>query len=503
MEAPWPPKHLDGGVPQGVWNKHESATQVAQPREREESFVGSRIRKALKWTLIGVLLCLALFCAEALYVFRAPLAPAWRTVSPGQEDVVDFAHYPYSKTVNEHMNALCGKYPDLIRSQEIGRTHQGKPIFAYTLTDSRKGAASDKPGFFVIAQLHAREPIASQTALYFMTYLLENYGKDATVTALLDTRTAYVVPQANPDGNDIFLSEDESHRGNARPTDRDGDGQFNEDRPEAGLNHYQKSLYVFKPGWVQATKGRPFSAGANEKTWYVAKSLGWVDSANRPAPQRDKDGDGKAAEDPFHGVDLNRNWDFSWPRAEANPASDTYRGPEPFSEPESKAIAHFAASLPNVVSFLDLHSGSNSYLYPPAAGGGKPPEAPVHDAIGAALVKALSMRDLRFVSSQNVEPAGKSADWFYSRGVFAATLEVFGDSRTYVVRRLWPLPLFIRYASMSRSFNPAPEDMKEILLNRLTGVLYLFAAMPEAALSSAARSGGTPSFDLGAQILPP
>jgi hypothetical protein len=466
--------------------------------------VGTRLKRALKWIILGAAAFLILLAAEAFYVFRAPLAPAWQTVAPGQDDAVDFAHYPYSETVNAYMDGLCRKYPGLIRSLEIGRTHQGKPIFAYTLTSFQKGVARDKPGFFAVAQLHAREPIASQTALYFVTYLLENYGKDDTVTALLDTRVAYVVPQANPDGNDIFLSEDESHRGNARPTDADRDGRFNEDRLEAGLNHYKKSLYLFKVTWVWATKGKPFSAPAKETPWYVARSLGWVDNANRPAPQRDKDGDGKAAEDPFHGVDPNRNWDVAWSKGDPNPSSDTYRGPEPFSEPESKAVSDFAMSHPNVVSFLDLHSGTNSYLYPPTVSGKAPPEAPIHQEIGARVAKALNLEGLPFAFSQNVDPAGKSADWFYSRGVFATTLEVFGDTRTYIARQLWPLPLYVRYTSMSRSFNPAPENIEEIVRNRVQAVLYLFAAMPDAGVRSAAWSGAyQPTTDLAAKILPP
>jgi hypothetical protein len=72
---------------------------------------------------------------------------------------------------------------------------------------------------------------------------------------------------------------------------------------------------------------------------------------------------------------------------------------------------------------------------------------------------------------------GRSADWFYSQGVFASTLEVFGDQRTYITRRLWPTTVYVRYTSLSRSFNPAPEDIKKIVSNRLTGILYLFAAM--------------------------
>lgn len=436
----------------------------------------TRVIKALKWALAAALAFLIFLGAEALYILKAPVGSAWRTVNSDQQDTVDFAHYPYSKTVNAYMADLCSKYPDLMRATEIGRTYQDRPLFMYTLTGPEQGEPSSKPGFLVVAQQHAREPIACQTALYFITSLLEEYGKDETVTNLLDTRVAYIAPQANPDGNDLFLSEDEALRGNARPTDADNDGRFNEDRREAGLNCYQKWVYLFKPGWVLATKGRPFDVAPRGKV-YSAGFLGWVDNANRPVPQTDKDGDGKAAEDPIHGVDLNRNWAAAWQKGDPNLKSETYRGPSAFSEPENRALRDFALSHPNVVSYLDLHSGTNSYLYPPALDGSKPPDAAIHDEIGSWLAKALSLEGFPFTSSQNTDPVGRSADWFYSQGVFASTLEVFGDQRTYVTRRLWPTTVYVRYTSLSRSFNPAPEDIEKIVSNRLTGILYLFAAM--------------------------
>jgi len=38
------------------------------------------------------------------------------------------------------------------------------------------------------------------------------------------------------------------------------------------------------------------------------------------------------------GVDLNRNWGWSWDTAPSGPSSGTYRGPAPYSEPETQAL---------------------------------------------------------------------------------------------------------------------------------------------------------------------
>ena len=39
-----------------------------------------------------------------------------------------------------------------------------------------------------------------ETVIYFMYYLLENYGKDPEVTYLVNNRELYFIPVINPDG---------------------------------------------------------------------------------------------------------------------------------------------------------------------------------------------------------------------------------------------------------------------------------------------------------------
>ena len=78
---------------------------------------------------------------------------------------------------------------------------------------------------------------------------------------------------------------------------------------------------------------------------------------------RDNDGDGMIA--PGDGVDLNRNYPTRWgydnEGSSPNPASETYRGPEPASEPETQALdALFARITPQ---FLNYHSAAELLLY--------------------------------------------------------------------------------------------------------------------------------------------
>ena len=70
-----------------------------------------------------------------------------------------------------------------------------------------------------------------------------------------------------------------------------------------------------------------------------------------------------------YGVDLNRNYGYKWgssggQAASPNPSSDTYRGPTPFSEPETQAIKNFVDARPNLNAVISIHTFSELILYP-------------------------------------------------------------------------------------------------------------------------------------------
>ena len=74
------------------------------------------------------------------------------------------------------------------------------------------------------------------------------------------------------------------------------------------------------------------------------------------------------------GVDINRNYDFLWnfpvtfapgvAPASTDPASPTFYGTGPFSEPESRNAQWLVDRFPNARFFVDVHSYSGDVLYP-------------------------------------------------------------------------------------------------------------------------------------------
>jgi len=133
------------------------------------------------------------------------------------------------------------------------------------------------------------------------------------------------------------------------------------------------------------------------------------------------------------GVDLNRNWGEHWggEGASSNPSDETYRGPGPFSEPESTAMRDFILAHPEIVLHIDLHSYSELVMWPYGYDFIAPPEPDktieiTHaleavDAILGATANAYTPQALH----QLYLAAGNSTDWSYAQGdTFSWTIEL-------------------------------------------------------------------------------
>lgn len=91
------------------------------------------------------------------------------------------------------------------------------------------------------------------------------------------------------------------------------------------------------------------------------------------------------------GVDTNRNWGYQWggEGSSGNPASLTYRGTAPFSEPETANLRDFVLANPRIVSHIDVHSYGQFVLQPWGWTTDLPSDHLVYDVLGQAIVDAI------------------------------------------------------------------------------------------------------------------
>ncbi|MDG4821563.1 M14 family zinc carboxypeptidase [Asanoa sp. WMMD1127] len=222
----------------------------------------------------------------ASQVLREQAAAGWEAFRP----------YDAPGGIRDELFATAARYPKLTEVVNFGKTHQGKTMTAVRVTKNAKNVRDGaRPATLYMGAQHAREWITVEMTRRLLHYVLDNYGKDPAITALVDKTELWFVPVANPDGYD----------------------------------------YTFTP---------------DNRLW--RKNL------------RDNDGDGQITS--VDGVDPNRNFDYKWgydnEGSSPNPTSDTYRGPAPNSEPESRALDSLYRKI-RPEFFINYHSAAELLLY--------------------------------------------------------------------------------------------------------------------------------------------
>ncbi len=126
------------------------------------------------------------------------------------------AALPASRVHNFHLGSMGGyltlaeleaevdtmhaRYPHLIGKRDsIGCSLEGRTLWGVRISGAPV-AGNDIPCALFTALHHAREPQGMMVLVYFIWYLLEHYGVNEDITALLNSREVYVVPVVNPDG---------------------------------------------------------------------------------------------------------------------------------------------------------------------------------------------------------------------------------------------------------------------------------------------------------------
>ncbi len=132
--------------------------------------------------------------------------------------------------------------------------------------------------------------------------------------------------------------------------------------------------------------------------------------------------------DGSYGVDLNRNYGHEWGYdnigSSDNPNFSTYRGTEPFSEPETKAVSGFCEAHQFSIA-LNYHTYGNLLIYPWGYNDTPTAEAQTFADMAEAMVRQNS-----FVAGTGSETVGYvtnggSDDWMYgAEGIYAMTPEV-------------------------------------------------------------------------------
>jgi carboxypeptidase T len=103
--------------------------------------------------------------------------------------------------VNQQLDSMHLLYPSLITAREsIGVSVEGRTMWAAKISDNAGVNESGEPEVLYTALHHAREPEGMMAVLYYMWWLLQNYGSNPEAAYLVNSRQMWFVPVMNVDG---------------------------------------------------------------------------------------------------------------------------------------------------------------------------------------------------------------------------------------------------------------------------------------------------------------
>jgi hypothetical protein len=283
--------------------------------------------------------------------------------TPG--DTLSFDSYHTYAVICHWMNRWAEERPEIVSLHEVGRSYEGRPVMQMTLTSSRNGTDTDKPAAFFEGNRHSGEITSAESVLWLAKHLVEGYGKDPSVTDLLDHFTVYLKPVNNPDGHELYLNTAQSNRSTVRPDDNDSDGLLDEDPPE----DLDGDGFILTLRWPDRKNGTLIPDPGDPSGRIMKRVPRGEGIYATSAEGIDNDGDGRINEDGIGGLDLHRNYPENWrPEQELTGRGFTQRGAGayPLSETETRAVFTFLMTHPNIYVVNSMDTTVPMHLRPPS-----------------------------------------------------------------------------------------------------------------------------------------
>lgn len=356
---------------------------------------------------ISTVLCLTFFTPNTIAAAEVKLS---------------FDHFYDHAELTKALKALEKANPQLMKVISLGKSHQGRDIWAVILNNTKTGPEENKPGFYIDGNIHGNEIQGTEVALYAIWYLLQNYGKTELATRLLDEKAFYSIPTMNPDSRDYFINKAEEYRTGLIPYDSDRDGVADEDGPED----------LDKDGFItQMRKKDPdgrFKAHPDDPRIMISVRPGEKGEYTLLGEEGiDNDGDGRINEDGLGGYDMNRNYGFNWQPNYVQRGAGEY----PFCFPETKATRDFLLAHPNIMGGQNFHNTGGMILRGPGAknlGEYSVADRRIYDYIGKKGEKIIPGYRYLIVYKDLYTVYGGSIDFLYSvLGIYTFSNELDMD----------------------------------------------------------------------------
>ncbi|NXN08223.1 CBPA2 Carboxypeptidase, partial [Indicator maculatus] len=107
-----------------------------------------------------------------------------------------YAIYHTLDEIYEELDHIAYEFSKIVSKIKIGESYEKRPL--YVLKFSTGG--SNRPAIWLDAGIHSREWVTQATAIWIARKIASDYGKDPSITSLLDKMDIFLLTVSNPDG---------------------------------------------------------------------------------------------------------------------------------------------------------------------------------------------------------------------------------------------------------------------------------------------------------------
>jgi len=187
-------------------------------------------------TQILAVLCVTTLLAVVLGLPAENLPRSSDSFDPETDDDIPADVYINHEEMTAWMQAMALRYPELASLKSVGKSVQGRDLWAMELSRSVERGQRDllMPMMKLVGNIHGNEVVGRHVLLRMISYLITKEGSDERIAQLLNTTDIFIMPTMNPDGfsraqvGDCYGGDYDSGRPNENSKDlnRDFPDQF-------------------------------------------------------------------------------------------------------------------------------------------------------------------------------------------------------------------------------------------------------------------------------------
>ncbi|XP_069544419.1 carboxypeptidase A1-like [Brachyistius frenatus] len=121
---------------------------------------------------------------------------AARVSDPRNTDSFDYSSYHTLSEIYNFQNMLVAENPNLVSKMVIGQSYEGRPLNVLKFSTG----GTNRPAIWIDTGIHSREWVTQASGTWFAKKIVDDYGRDPALTAILDKMDIFLETVTNPDG---------------------------------------------------------------------------------------------------------------------------------------------------------------------------------------------------------------------------------------------------------------------------------------------------------------